>query len=184
MKNPIRNQKGLALVTTLVMLVLALGVVAILLQLTTRATRLTGLQQGYTTALNAARAGAEVFMTTALNFNTTTQQCTLPSFSGQSLTAYGCLNTKLNTNTSNWNCAAHANATTPDATSYPDIQYTSGPCTVYIKIIATSLMARNSNDTACNSTNTTTGCKYYTVLSTATSPTGKATVQFVYRVTY
>jgi Tfp pilus assembly protein PilX len=185
MKSPICNQKGIALITTLVMLVLALGVVAILLQLTTRATRLTGLQQGYTTALNQARAGADSFINTALNFNSTTHTGTVPSFPPAAApTTSTCLNTKLFTTTSAWGCASGAAASTPDATSNPDIKYTVGNDTVYIKIIDTTMMAPNPADTACNSSTSTNGCIFYTVLSTATGPTGKATVQFVYRVTY
>ncbi|MDR3570220.1 MAG: hypothetical protein P4L43_19525 [Syntrophobacteraceae bacterium] len=184
MKSQIRNQKGIALVTTLIMLVLALGVVAVLLQLTTRATKLTGLQQGYTTALNAARAGAEVFINSTLNVNPTTHVCTPPSFSGLTPTTSACLNTKLYNNTSSWNCASGAGASTPDATANPDITYASGTNTVNIKVIDTSMMPKNSSDTACNSSNAANGCIFYTVLSTATGSSGKATVRFVYRLTY
>ena len=184
MENPIRNRKGLALITTLIMLVLALGVVAVLLQLTTRATKLTGMQQGYATSLNMARAGAEAFINTALNFNSSTHTSTAPTFTSSTPTTSACLNTKLYNNTASWNCASGAGASTANAASNPDITYATGSYTVYIKIIDTYMMATNSTDTACSSSNAANGCTFYTVLSTTTGPTGNATVEFVYRLTY
>lgn len=62
MINPIRNQKGIALVVTLMVLVLGFAIVAILFRLATQETKLTGLEQGYTSALDAAKAGTDLFI--------------------------------------------------------------------------------------------------------------------------
>jgi Tfp pilus assembly protein PilX len=74
MKSSIRNQKGIALITTMMLLVLAIGVVAILFRLSTRETKLAVLEQGYTVALDAAKAGADDFMVYVQNcINTVVQ---------------------------------------------------------------------------------------------------------------
>ena len=62
MINPIQNQKGIALIATLMLLVLGFAVVAILFRLSTQETKLARLEQGYTTALDAAKAGADLFI--------------------------------------------------------------------------------------------------------------------------
>ena len=62
MINPIRNQKGIALVATLMLLVLGFAVVATLFRLSTQETKLARLEQGYTTALDAAKAGTDLFI--------------------------------------------------------------------------------------------------------------------------
>jgi hypothetical protein len=185
MKSPMRNQKGFALITTLVMLVLALGVVAILMQLTTRATKLSGLQQTYAAALGAAKAGASVFMDTAINSGTT------PTFVTNVNAA--CLNTKMSTNAlgaGGWNVTGNTYSCTgpfpqtADATVNPDITWAyntaQGTYTVNIKVTNTFVMTLpNPNDPACSTGH---GCTYYTVVSTAICPSGNATVQFIYRM--
>ena len=67
MKNPIQNQKGIALIATLMLLVLGFAVVAILFRLSTQETKLARLEQGYTTALDAAKGATDLFIFTVQN---------------------------------------------------------------------------------------------------------------------
>lgn len=207
MIKPIRNQRGLALITTLLLLVLGFAVVAILLRLTARQAKLTGVEQGYTTALDAAKAGADDFMYNVqlcLNNNTAgpTNPCTSPAQGfgvvAGSGTKGGCLFMKMFNNTStpttswetdtNWNstlCGNQADATATDNTdikNFPDITVPMGNYTVYIKIINTYISAPPASTDHTNLCYPK-GCYYYTVLSQAVgNGTGEhAQVQFIYR---
>jgi hypothetical protein len=59
MKHTIHNQKGIALLTTLMLMVLGFGVVATLLYMVTYGTKTTSIEQKYATALDAAKGGAD-----------------------------------------------------------------------------------------------------------------------------
>ena len=80
MINPIRNQKGIALVVTLMLLVLGFAIVAILFRLATQETKLAGLEQGYTTALDAAKAGTDLFIDMIANWVTKSTPTRIPLF--------------------------------------------------------------------------------------------------------
>ena len=199
MINPIRNQKGIALVVTLMMLVLGFAVVAILLRLSTQETKLTRLEQGYTTALDAAKAGADLFMGQVENSQSMFNQTLLP------ITGFGtinapCLTIKMWKPTSSWTsttgwgagCPTLANATSAFPSDPTDITNVTGyyndmtmplpnNYTVYVKVIDNYKTAATSCSPApcpCSL-----GCYYYTVLSRAQAPGSSehADVQFVYR---
>ncbi|MGA2401615.1 MAG: hypothetical protein ABSG91_07890 [Syntrophobacteraceae bacterium] len=200
MINSISNQKGIALVTTLMLLVLGFAVVAILFRLTTQETKLARLEQGYTTALDAAKAGADLFIYMAQNCaQSPTHSCGNPPLvAGVAGTPFGtsylggqCLQIKLFNATSTWSttagwstapgCPSQANATNSDPTIY-DITFTlsngATPYKVYVKVIDT-WATQKTGSTPCNN-----GCYYYTVLTRAQAPGGSgphADIQFVYR---
>jgi len=184
----VRNQKGIALVATLMLLVLGFGVVAILFRLTTQETKLARLEQGYSTALDAAKAGADAFIYMVEN----TWQTTIP-LSCSTTPNVPCLQVKYTNVTSSCSaspaCANETNATSTDPTSSPDLtlNLTNGsiPYTVYVKIIdnyVSGAQTGTQNPNRCAS-----GCYYYTVVSRAqpsAQPAGAteyAEVFFVYR---
>ena len=134
MMDPIRNQKGIALVTTLMLLVLGLGVVAILFRLTARETKLAVLEQGYAAALDAAKAGADDFIVYVQNCialqvnNGVYTSCGNPSLpNGQIPAGFGtnpfgtsrangeCLSVKLLYSTSAWGTGANQQTWTNNA---------------------------------------------------------------------
>lgn len=185
----IRNQKGIALVTTLLLLVLGFAVVAILLRLTTQATKLAGLEQGYTTALDAAKAGADDFIYMVQNY-VPAHTCGNPPIGFGTASDNGqCLQVKLYNATASWagnsnwdasTCGDQAQATSSDPTlitTYPDITLSLQNYKVSIKLIDTYLSAPTDSN-PCYS-----GCYYYTVLAWAQARGSKehAEIQFVYR---
>jgi len=192
MKNPIRNRKGIALISTLMLLVLGLMVVAILMRLVTQETKLARLEQGYSTALDAAKGGADAFIFIAQNGLALGIPPT-PPFAGTFNNA-ACLRIKMTNPTASWTIPAWTTAACPSATSttYPsaissdlathpdmaDISFIFGTYTVYLKIIDNSPTQGNDAPPCPN------GCNYYTVLSSAqNAATGQhADVQFVYRL--
>jgi len=196
MDNPIPNQKGIALVSTLLLVVLGFGVVAIMFRLSTQEAKLASLEQGYTAALDAAKSGTDLFIYMVQN---QTPNPPVPSGSGAS-TPFGtsflngkCLNVKMSNSTSNWStnanwagCPSATSTAAPSAistnpTDSPDITLalTNGsiPYTVYVKLID------NYMSTATGATPCQNGCYYYTAISRA-QPQGSneyAEVFFVYR---
>src|SRR5208282_1502297 len=102
----IQNQKGIALVATLMMLVLGFAVVAILLRLSAQETKLARLEQGYTTALDAAKAGTDVFIEMVESSGAATSPLPAtplinPPFGTNSLNG-ACLSIKMSQPTSSW----------------------------------------------------------------------------------
>ncbi len=199
---PIRNQKGIALVATLMLLVLALGVVAILFRLVTQETKLTRLEQSYTTTLDAAKGGADIFMDMVQRGGVAPPQPNIGpvnAFGTNFNNTSSCLQVKmLNATTDNlgktwdqqsgWggNCPSLADATSSDPTDNPDITLTlnSGgavPCTISLKVIDTYVSAALNG--ALNPNQCHDGCYYYTVVSRAQAAGSSqyAEVFFVYR---
>lgn len=196
MTNPVRNQKGIALVVTLMLLVLAFAVVAILFRLATRETKLGGLEQGYAAALDAAKSGADLFIYMVQN---ATPNPPVPQGAGATKpfgTSYlngQCLNVKMFNSTSTWStnqawtgCPSATSTAAPSAISTnpadsPDITLTltNGvtPYTVYVKLLD-NYLSSSTGSAPCQN-----GCYYYTVISRA-QPQGSneyAEVFFVYR---
>ena len=188
MKNSIQNQKGIALITTLMLVVLGFGIVAIMLRLSTQETKLARLEQGYTTALDAAKGAANLFIFTVQNGSALGTPPTPPF--GAAFNQSNCLKAKMTTATSGWTGAAWAgcpqanNTTSPSAissnpTDKPDITLTLSNYTVNVKIIdTTTTVAANPQSSPCWN-----GCFYYTVVAQATSPdlTEHANISFIYR---
>ncbi|MGO9021317.1 MAG: hypothetical protein ACLQVJ_23510 [Syntrophobacteraceae bacterium] len=187
MRNPVQNQKGIALIATLMLMVLGFAIVAILFGLSTQETKLTRLEQGYTTALNAATAGTDLFLYMRQNSAYTPPSAPF----GTSPNNGNCLNVKMNNITSAWSgaqwsgCPQASTTTAPSAissnpTDSPDITLTLSNYTVYIKVIdnwITQPTKPNAGPCEFN------GCNYYTVISQAVSPdlSEHAEVFFVYR---
>ncbi len=189
--NPIRNQKGIALVATLLLVVLGFGVVAILFRLATQETKLARLEQGYTAALDAAKSGADLFIYMVQN---ATPNPPVPGGLGAN-TPFGtsylagkCLNVKMCNSTSNWTtnaawpgCPSQANATSTDPTVGTDVTLTltngAIPYNVYVKVID-NYLTQGTGAAPCQN-----GCYYYTVLTRAQTPgSGEyAEILFVYR---
>ncbi len=207
MKTPI-NEKGLALITTMLLLALGFAVVAILLQLTTRQAKLTGIENGYSTALDGAKAGADAFIyNTQLCINAnpsgSTTPCASPAGFGtlQGTAQNPCIYLKLFnpttsttgtnwSNVANWSISACGSMTStpPTATAtdsadiqnFPDLTLQLGSYNVYVKLVNTFVSSAPTSPTdPCYSSS---GCYYYTVVSLARSSSGNmAQVQFIYR---
>jgi hypothetical protein len=190
MINTIQNQKGIALIATTMLVVLGCAIVAIMLRLAARETKLANLEQGYTTALDASKAGADLFMYMVQN---QAHNPPVPSGSGTntpfgtSLNQGRCFQIKMGNSTSSWSgaagwntapaCPSQANATSTDPTVTPDITLTLSNYTVNVKVID------NYASAATGVAPCTNGCFYYTVVTRATSPdsTDHSDVLFVYR---
>jgi Tfp pilus assembly protein PilX len=196
MINSTRNQKGIALVATLILLVLGVGVVAILFRLSTQETKLARLEQGYTAALDAAKGGVDLFMYLVQNG---AHNPPVPSGSGSS-TPFGtsplggqCLQVKMGNSTLNWStnanwnsstCGSQTQATSTNPTQSPDVTLSlvNGAITytVNVKVIDNYLSSAVSGSQTCPN-----GCYYYTVLSRAqpqgSNPGEYAEIFFVYR---
>ncbi len=191
MINPIKNQKGITLIATLMILVLGFAVVAIMFRLSTRETKLAGLEQGYTTALDAAKAGTDLFVYMIENqvHNPPAGAGATTPF-GTSTSAGRCLQIKMANSTSSWYTTAGWNtapacpsqasglATSPDPTVGTDITLTLSNYTVYLKVIDNYASGLAASPPPC-----ATGCFYYTVLARAQAPGSSehADIQFVYR---
>ncbi len=186
MKNSIQNQKGIALITTLMLVVLGFGVVAIMLRLSTQETKLARLEQGYTTALDAAKGATDLFIFTVQNGSALGTPPTPPF--GAAFNQSNCLKAKMTTATSGWTgagCPQTNNTTAPSAISSnpadsPDITFTlSNNYTVNVKIIDTTMTGPGSppSDPCRN------GCYFYTVVARAASLdlSEHADISFVYR---
>lgn len=188
MKNPIQNQKGIALITTLMLLVLGFAVVAILFRLSTQETKLTHLEQGYSIALDAAKGATDLFIVIVQNGFALPTPPT-PVF-GATYNQSTCLNLKMttpNTVSSPWSglpgwapagCPSQANATSSDPTVSPDITFVLNNYTVNLKVID------NTTTTGTGTAPCANGCNYYTVVARAqaTGGTGPhADISFVYR---
>ena len=200
MTKPLCNQKGLALLTTMVLLVLGFAVVAILLRLTTRQTQIAGFEQGYTSALNAARAGTDMFITYAQNctnsYNNTSKPCGgLPPAFGTS-NVNNCLTIKLNNPTFSSSGANQLNWTTlslwstygcsgtlqqvtdSNPADHPDMTLDWKNYTISVKVIDTYEAGDAASGTPCSD-----GCYYYTAVARAQSNDSPehVDVQFIYR---
>jgi len=188
--NPIRNQKGLALVATLLMCILAFGVVAILFRLATQETKLAHLEQGYTAALDAAKAGTDLFIYMIENNLMPNPPQPLSPYSGPP-NPFGtsnlngqCLQVKMTNSTSSWStnaawggCPSQANATSTNPAVGPDVTLTMPNCTVYVKLID-NYLTQATGAAPCQN-----GCYYYTVVARAqaSGSSEHADIYFVYR---
>jgi Tfp pilus assembly protein PilX len=188
MTNPIRNQKGIALVATLMLLVLGFAVVAMLFRLSTQETKLARLEQGYSTALDAAKAGTDLFIYMVQNQVQVPPPVGAGTPFGTSMNAGRCLQIKMGNATSSWSgtagwntapaCPSQANATSTDPAVSPDITLTLSNYTVSVKVIDNYPSAKTASP-PCD----TNGCYYYTVVARAVAPDSNehSDVLFVYR---
>ncbi len=191
MGSSLRNEKGIALVTTLMLLVLGFAVVVTLLRLITAETKLSRLEQSYTTALEAAKSGTDLFLFLIQNGHDST-----PAIGGKTpfgTTNAACLSMKMNDKTANWNKPGCENPTDPlhpqidpDPTVSPDLTLNMLNYNVKLKVVDTT---QTDPPASCPSSPPTpipccpNGCSYYTVNVRAQAPsTGeRAEITFVYQ---
>ncbi|OGT98137.1 MAG: hypothetical protein A2079_02480 [Geobacteraceae bacterium GWC2_48_7] len=140
------DNKGFALVTSLMLTLLTLTIVMSLLYMITQSTKISGTSKKYKTALEASYGGAEILTKEILPFVLRNYDSSLiasdlqDSFSQVSLqvTSASCLRAKLSSKTSSWEGCS----TGSDPKASPDITYTmqassGNPFTVYSKIVDT-----------------------------------------------
>jgi hypothetical protein len=160
---PLRNEKGIALVTTLLLMAFGVGLSALVAYSLATSLKMSGNRLDYQRALQAAKAGEEAVKAMVL-FEESAPDAI---FSSSNVWDAGCLEDKLNHSSNHWSACGEPSKS-PDATEAPDITFVQGPYNVRVKII----------DTRQTSTH-----YYYTILSRAESPRGNtAEVLFVYRL--
>jgi len=140
------NEKGIALVTVLVLSAISLAIMAGLIYMLVSGTQVSGIQKRYKTALESGIAGADIveqFISKREDNPTTLETQTFNFLSGIDVTAtQTCINNKLLSSTSSWNPACNNTMTINrgDATTY-DMRFDLGlaPTTyrVFAKIVDT-----------------------------------------------
>lgn len=142
------NDKGFALVTSLMLTLISLTIVMALLYMITQGTRMSGVNKKYKTALEASYGGTELFTKDILPFvmrnysSSTLASDIVSTFGGSARIAVGsqsCLQDKLKKSTQNWSAACASSLNIKDR---PDITYTmqatsGNPFLVYSKIVDT-----------------------------------------------
>jgi len=133
----LKNERGIALLTTFMLMVLGLGIVATLLYSTTQGTKIAALEQDYARALDAAKGGADLLIAMI-------HDPWLQAPFGAVRPNPACWGNKLYYTThesnvlGNWpDCISAADAVNPDPTVQPDLTLTLANCQVYGKIICT-----------------------------------------------
>jgi hypothetical protein len=130
----LKNEKGIALVTALIMMVLGFAVVVTLLLMVTQGTKITGIEQRYAVALDASKGGADFIINMIRNDLTNP-----PNFAGASgISGSPCLKQKLEkpTSTANWDSCS-SNASTSDPMDQPDVTLALNNYQVFVKIVDT-----------------------------------------------
>ena len=159
------DQKGIALVSTLLLMALCMVIVVTLMYMVTAGTKVVGIEQHYTTALEAGKGGAAL-IENMINNNS----ATVPTFAGSGVTftassSTACITQKLGTpltgtvtNVSGvWGSCNATGAVTSDPTSNPDVTMVANNYTVFIKITDVRQDA-------------TSGKNIYTIVIRATEP--------------
>lgn len=150
MKKYLKDNKGVALVTSLMLTLISLTMIMALLYMVTQSTRVSGANKRYKTALDASYGGSELFTKDVLpyllqNINSTTlATITANTFSPVSLqivTTPECLQSKLTLPSGKWPVGC-SNSSSPKQS--PDVTFnllslTSSPYTIYSKIVETML---------------------------------------------
>ncbi len=146
--NFMRDNKGIALVTSLMLTLISLIIVVSLLYVVTQGVQQSGQMKRYRTALDASYGGSEImvkdiFPVVMQNYSSsslvTDVQTSFGAVNLQVLTTQDCLQSKLTQPTSQWptDCS-----NTPDAKKSPDMSFTlqastGNPFVVYSKIVDT-----------------------------------------------
>ena len=145
----IRNNHGIALVTSLMLMLISLTIVMSLLYIVTRGMNASGQNKKYHTSLDASYGGTEILVKDVLpvimqNYSTaglaTTVQSAFAGVSLQFLANQSCFQQKITTPTANWPTSCNKS---PDPKKSPDVsmvlQAASGnPFIVYSKIVDTT----------------------------------------------
>jgi hypothetical protein len=142
----LKNEDGVALVTSLLLTLLALAFIMALLYMVTWQTKLSAAHKRYKTAIEASQGGAEIFAKKVIPyiFNNNTTAGLAGQLPGVNLVAGSslCLKAKINNPTSLWGGACTPNSLTTDPTQNPDVRFTlqgslgaQSNFTVYTKIV-------------------------------------------------
>jgi hypothetical protein len=124
----LRNENGIALVTSLLLTLIALGIIMAILYLITLGTQVSGAHRRYKSALEASYGGAEIFSMQILPqvFTNNTTGGLAAKFASIYLQPgnSGCFKSKLANPTAQWGGVCGPGSATLDATSLPDMTFT------------------------------------------------------------
>lgn len=146
----LKNNKGVALVTSLMLTLISLTIIMALMYMITRSTTVSASLKRYKTALEASYGGSELYTKDILPFvlqnyenaNLATElSSTFAAVNPQLLTTLNCIQSKLSSPSSNWPAGC---SNTAEPKKSPDLTFqlsaTSGaPYTIYSKIVDTLL---------------------------------------------
>jgi len=146
----VKNNKGIALITSLMLTLISLTIVMALLYMVTQSTKVSGANKRYKTALEASYGGSELFTKDILPYlmqnhgNLTFAESATSTFSAvnlQIVSTQNCLQSKLMMPSGNWP-AGCSNSSSPKQN--PDMTFnllsaTASPYTIYSKIVETML---------------------------------------------
>ncbi len=139
----VRNERGMALVTSLLLMLIALAITMALLYLLVWQTKLSGAHKRYKTALEASQGGVEIFAKQVIpqvftNFTSGMGAQFNLVWNGSNPS---CLSYKLNNATASWGSACGADSNPYDATKNWDVTFnlpgTQSNYSVYAKIVDT-----------------------------------------------
>lgn len=146
----LKDDKGIALVTSLMLTLISLTIVMALLYMVTQSTKISGANKRYKTALEASYGGSELFTKDILpyllqNYESATfaslAASTFDDVGLQVVASQECLQSKLTLPSSKWP-AGCSNSSSPKQS--PDMTFnllsaTANPYTIYSKIVETML---------------------------------------------
>lgn len=138
MRHLVHDEKGFALLTTLMLMVLGFGIVATLLYMITQSTKTTRLGQQYATALDAAKGGADMIINMMENDSCNTDYCPDPGLADATVESGGdCLGAKLDPdeNATSWSQFCPGQPTSSDPTIDPDLTLRLADHQVYVKVV-------------------------------------------------
>ncbi len=175
--NIINNDKGIALVTSLMLTLITLSITLVMMYIVLQNTQISGAQKRYKNSLDAAVGGVEIVTMDALPYllsyttdivNTLEQnlQTGMPNLVSLQVNE-SCLRSKLVNNYSSWDASCIAANKSTDATESPDIsfvlksQISGGFATVpgykvYAKIVSTTVGSSDRSGRSLSNTNTNT----------------------------
>lgn len=148
-KKYLKNNDGIALVTSLMLTLISLTMIMALLYIVTQSTRASGTNKRYKTALEASYGGSELFTKDVLpfllqNYGSATLSATAAAtFSAVTLNIpdQTCLQSKLTLPSGKWPAGC---SNSPSPKQSPDVTFnllsaTGNPYTIYSKIVETML---------------------------------------------
>lgn len=149
MKKYLKNNDGIALVTSLMLTLISLTMIMALLYIVTQSTRASGANKRYKTALEASYGGSELFTKDVLPYlmqnygSPSLATITAATFSDVALnvTDQVCLQSKLTLPSGKWPAGC---SNSPSPKQNPDVTFnllsgTGNPYTIYSKIVETML---------------------------------------------
>jgi len=173
----LKSRKGVALVIALILGLVSVAFLAGIFMMISTGARMSGLERTYTSAIEAARGGADIVCRLLRRGGLTIQD--LDDATWIDVGNLACLNDKLQNVTTNWsNCTDGCEDDYDDFTDIRDcfdLRTTAGSYTVNVKIVDTKSYVNVHGDT----------CYIYTVHVLSISndePNDKAWITFLYRV--